>query len=83
MDSTYVKAQRSAFERGARTQAIGPARGDQTAKVRVFTETLGTPCDRCRASAGLAFPSRVAYLPTATADLRSNPDSGKPLRGNP
>ena len=45
VDSTYVKAQRSAFggKGGARAQAIGPSRGGQTTKIHVLTDVVGRP----------------------------------------
>lgn len=45
LDSTYVKAHRSAHggKGGARAQAIGPSRGGQTTKVHALTDVLGRP----------------------------------------
>ena len=45
VDSTYIKAQRSAFggERGAKAQAIGPSRGGQTTKIHALTDVVGRP----------------------------------------
>jgi transposase len=45
LDSTYVKAHRSAHggKGGARSQAIGPSRGGQTTKVHVLADVLGRP----------------------------------------
>ncbi|WP_156375997.1 IS5 family transposase [Methylobacterium sp. Leaf117] len=45
IDSTYVKAHRSAHggKGGPRTQGIGPSRGGQTTKIHVLTDVLGRP----------------------------------------
>ena len=45
IDSTYIKAQRSAFgaKRGAKAQAIGPSRGGQTTKIHILTDVVGRP----------------------------------------
>lgn len=43
IDSTYVKAHRSAHggKGGAKAQAIGPSRGGQTTKIHAVTDLLG------------------------------------------
>ncbi|MEL6112514.1 MAG: IS5 family transposase [Pseudomonadota bacterium] len=45
IDSTYVKAQRSAFggKKGAKAQGIGPSRGGQTSKLHILTDVIGRP----------------------------------------
>ncbi|MHC2018749.1 IS5 family transposase [Methylobacterium sp. CM6247] len=45
IDSTYVKAHRSAHggKGGGKAQAIGPSRGGQTTKIHVLTAVLGRP----------------------------------------
>ena len=45
VDSTYVKAQRSAFggKGGPKLRAIGPSRGGQTTKIHVLTDVVGRP----------------------------------------
>ncbi|WP_339164093.1 IS5 family transposase [Methylobacterium bullatum] len=45
IDSTYVKAHRSAHggKGGAKPQAIGPSRGGQTTKIHALTDVLGRP----------------------------------------
>lgn len=45
VDSTYIKAQRSAFggKKGAKAQAIGPSRGGQTTKIHALTDVVGRP----------------------------------------
>ncbi|WP_425304061.1 IS5 family transposase [Aurantimonas coralicida] len=44
IDSTYVKAHRSAHGgKGGRRRAIGPSRGGQTTKIHAITDCLGRP----------------------------------------
>ncbi|MEO1474143.1 MAG: IS5 family transposase [Pseudomonadota bacterium] len=49
IDSTYVKAQRSAFggKGGPKAQGIGPSRGGQTSKIHILTDVIGRPFSLC------------------------------------
>ncbi|QBJ25707.1 IS5 family transposase [Haematobacter massiliensis] len=71
IDSTYVKAQRSAFggKGGARTQGIGPSRGGQTTKVHALTDVVGRPF------ALILTPGNVSDITVAPTLLARAPDA--------